>query len=336
MTTLSLARARPSASQRASHTGNDSVQRTPVYTLRKRSAPEVELVLGAHSASQLAPKLASHLGVPTSSPPGGPLKSPPMGTPPLPEELTAGAKAAQVLGLDAARSQASSGTASIASSEADHGDILPTFPAKQDAVLEKAITLADLYKYTFTASTMLRAGKATFKQRFIVLARSKSGAEIAPSHEYTLHAFRTANPAEPESARLRLLPSSKLSIPCLQDYNNIGEGKSRLPYAILVTGKGSFRGGRGVAALERDTSWILGMEDQDTYSSWIDALRENVRELVAARQGFSHVAAASQRKLARRLPAGELPGSTRSSRTSERERLLPLRVRLYQRARFRR
>lgn len=156
-------------------------------------------------------------------------------------------------------------------------------------------TLADLYKYTFTASTMLRAGKATFKQRFIVLARSKSGAEIAPSHEYTLHAFRTANPAEPESARLRLLPSSKLSIPCLQDYNNIGEGKSRLPYAILVTGKGSFRGGRGVAALERDTSWILGMEDQDTYSSWIDALREIVRELVAARQGFSHVAAASQR-----------------------------------------
>lgn len=139
MTTLSLARARPSASQRASHTGNDSVQRTPVYTLRKRSAPEVELVLGAHSASQLAPKLASHLGVPTSSPPGGPLKSPPMGTPPLPEELTAGAKAAQVLGLDAARSQASSGTASIASSEADHGDILPTFPAKQDAVLEKAM-----------------------------------------------------------------------------------------------------------------------------------------------------------------------------------------------------
>lgn len=145
-------------------------------------------------------------------------------------------------------------------------------------------TLSDLHKYTFTTSSRLRSGRATWKRRTIALTRTtlQDDSGGLATHEYTLHAFKTTHLTEPESARLRLSATSVICVPSDSDYGNIGEGKTRLPYALYISGTGTFRAGLGFDHVEKKTSWILGMQDLETFSSWLDVLKEVVREVRAA------------------------------------------------------
>lgn len=144
-------------------------------------------------------------------------------------------------------------------------------------------TLSDMHKYTFCAGTMLRPGKASFKRRTIALTRTSIATDPGATgrHAYTLHAFRTTHLDEPESSRLGLSATSVICIPAETDYDDIGEGK-RMPYALYASGTGSFRAGLGLDQYEKKTSWILGMGDLDTFTAWLDMLKEVVREIRAS------------------------------------------------------
>lgn len=161
-----------------------------------------------------------------------------------------------------------------------------SFAAKRRSRLHASSpsTLSDLHKYTFSASSRLRSGRATWKRHTIALTRTTHQDDSGglPTHEYTLHAFKTTHLTEPESARLRLSATSVICIPSDSDYGNIGEGKTRLPYALYISGTGTFRAGLGCDHAEKKTSWILGMLDLETFSSWLDMLKEVVREVRAA------------------------------------------------------
>ncbi|GAA5982726.1 hypothetical protein JCM10908_006762 [Rhodotorula pacifica] len=197
----------------------------------------------------------------------------------IPYAMSKDAKAAKLLGVAAEDNACFSPHYTI--EDISH---LPRFPAQQEHILDLSLMMSDLHKYTFTASTMLRSGKATFKRRTIALTRTGVPTEVGTMtrHAYTLHAFRTTNLAEPESARLRLSATTVVCVPSDADYVNIGEGTTRLPYALYVSGTGSFRAGIGLDQYEKKTSWILGMQDVETFSSWLDMLKEVVREVRAS------------------------------------------------------
>lgn len=122
-----------------------------------------------------------------------------------------------------------------------------------------------------------------------------------------MHAFKTTHLTEPESSRLRLSATSVICVPSDSDYGNIGEGKTRLPYALYISGTGTFRAGLGFEHDEKKTSWILGMQDLETFSSWLDMLKEVVRE----------VRAAATQRLPARVASGKAAIGDASQRTMD-------------------
>ncbi|KWU45219.1 hypothetical protein RHOSPDRAFT_33163 [Rhodotorula sp. JG-1b] len=244
---------------------------------RSTGPPREEDLSGARSIL-ISPKLQKTYGVARTSPVAPPDGSPRIET--LPYAMNGDAKAARLLGVAAAEENARFSPQGMV----EDVSLLPRFPAQQEHILDLSLTLSDLHKYTLTPSSRLRSGKAAWKRRTIALTRTplQDDAGGLATHEYTLHAFKTTHLTEPESARLRLSATSVICVPSDSDYGNIGEGKTRLPYALYISGTGTFRAGLGFDHVEKKTSWILGMQDLETFSSWLDMLKEVVREVRAA------------------------------------------------------
>ncbi|GAA5875203.1 hypothetical protein JCM3774_004168 [Rhodotorula dairenensis] len=256
---------------------------------RSRSRNRDPLPQELKEAIRNAPKLKKAYDVPQVSPELE--RSPKIDA--LPYTMKGEAKVARLLGVAAADENARF-SPHYTVEDISH---LPRFPAEQEKILDLALTLADLHKYNLAAGTNVRQGKASFKRRGVALTRTSIPAEPGTfaDHAYTLHAFRTTHLDEPESARLRLSATSVICIPTETDYTNVGEGKTRLPYALYVSGTGSFRAGLGLDQYEKKTSWILGMQDLDTFTSWLDMLKEVARELRAsASQRLPSVVAAGK------------------------------------------
>ncbi|BGP52071.1 hypothetical protein JCM10450v2_008042 [Rhodotorula kratochvilovae] len=170
---------------------------------------------------------------------------------------------------------------------------LPGWPAKREEIAMGEVLSADIYKLTSTPTSLLRSSRTLFRPRFVALT-AFSPSTSAPA-SYHLHAFNSRHTSERETSRLALTPASIVCAPAAAELPS--RTKDRRAYAIKVTGRGTVEGEAGGAEAREDkeTGWIVGIDDEGIFREWLARLKDAVRDLRGEAEPESAAAPATQR-----------------------------------------
>ncbi|GAA5894904.1 hypothetical protein JCM8208_006102 [Rhodotorula glutinis] len=190
------------------------------------------------------------------------------------ERAAGGSREATVERSSSVRSAGSRGRA-----EDDRRD-LPRWPARRDEVEPFELLSADMYKLGTPSPSRFRSGARTqFRPRFVALSASPPSPSSSSSPSYHLHAFSSRHPAERETRRLHLSPTSIVCVPSAAELPT--RPKDGRAFAIKVTGRQEPTGDERTtqAQAEGDSAWILGLDDEGVFCERLGRLKGVVRKL---------------------------------------------------------